>query len=88
MIRFPPPSTSRRFAIGLTFLATILWIAGFNAQADNRDEPPAVGDRAPALELEGYNSETVKLEAANAIVLMVYRGPEARLERVDWYGWA
>lgn len=126
MIRFAPPSTSRTIAIGLTFLPTILCIAGFDAQADNKDEPPAVGDRAPALELEGYNSETVKLEeairkgpvvvvvlrgnpgyqcllctyqvgeflaaagkleAANATVIMVYPGPEARLERVDSYGW-
>ena len=126
MIRFPPPSTSRTFAIGSTFLATILWIAGFNAQADHKDEPPAVGDRTPALELKGYNSETVKLdeairkgpfvvvvlrgnpgyqcplctrqagefpaaagkpEAANATLIMVYPELEARLERVDSYGW-
>ena len=77
MRRFISTSSFQNFAIGLTLFATIHGFSDAHAHGDNTDQPPAVGDMAPALELKGFDSETVKLEEVirkGPVVVMVLRG--------------
>lgn len=77
MSRFIPATRFHTFTIGTTVLAMMLCIAGVYAQAEDKDKPPAVGEMAPALELESYDSETLKLEEVirkGPAVVMVLRG--------------
>ncbi len=77
MIRFNSTIPFQTFAIGTTLLATMFNFAGTFAQAADEDQPPGVGEMAPKLELESYDSGTVKLEEAirkGPVVVMVLRG--------------
>jgi thioredoxin-dependent peroxiredoxin len=67
----------RTMTIAPALLAAILFFgfSGTGTAAEN--QPPAVGDAAPKLELKSYDSETVKLDEAHKkgpVVVIVLRG--------------
>ena len=77
MIRYIPTISFHTFAMSTTLLATMFNFPGTYATAADKDKPPAVGDMAPRLELESYDSGTVKLAEAirkGPVVVMVLRG--------------
>lgn len=77
MTRFSATSSLQTIAIGTTLLATLLYFDEANAQTADENQPPAVGEMAPELELESYDSGTVKLDDVRRkgpVVVMVLRG--------------
>ena len=67
----------RTMTIAPALLAAIVFFgfSGTGTAAEN--QPPAVGDAAPKLELKSYDSETVKLDEAHKkgpVVVIVLRG--------------
>ena len=77
MTRFIVTNRMKTIAIGMTVLATTLYFAKTYAQTADENQPPAVGDTAPKLELESYDSGSLKLDEVNRkgpVVVMVLRG--------------
>ncbi|MCA9008339.1 MAG: hypothetical protein KDB01_01265 [Planctomycetaceae bacterium] len=63
MIRFAPALVSRTFAIGSTFLATILCLAGFNAQAESKRHE----SRKPVITRPTFDPAATKVKFFEAI---------------------
>lgn len=77
MIQFTATNRLKTVAIVTTLLATMLYFAGTYAASADEKKSLAVGDMAPALELESYDTGTVKLEDAirkGPVVVLVLRG--------------